>query len=75
MMKQTREAIGPDKLVIANVIRACFQDPGLEYRHYFNVSYIEGFLDNVSTASYEEYVAKGIGAVQKAARQGKITWN
>ncbi|MFC1596482.1 putative glycoside hydrolase [Planctomycetota bacterium] len=72
MMKQTREAIGPDKLMIANVLRARFQDAGLEYMHYFDGSYLEGFFHNVGTAGYEEYVAKGIDATQKAARQGKI---
>ena len=72
MMKQTREAIGPDKLMIANVLRARFQDAGLEYMHYFDGSYLEGFFHNVGTASYEEYVAKGIDAMQKAARQGKV---
>ncbi len=72
MMKQTRKAIGPDKLMIANVIRARFQDAGLEYMHHFDGSYLEGFFHNVGTASYEEYVAKGIDAMQKAARQGKV---
>jgi len=72
MMKQTREAIGPDKLMIANVIRARFKNAGLEYMHYFDGSYLEGFFHNVGGASYEEYVAKGIDAMQKAARKGKI---
>jgi len=72
MMKQTREAIGPDKLMIANVIRARFPDAGLEYMHHFDGSYLEGVFHNVGTASYEEYVVKGIDAMQKAARQGKV---
>jgi len=72
MMKQTREAIGPGKLMIANVIRARFKDAGLEYMHYFDGSYLEGFFHNVGRAGYEEYVAKGIAAMQKAARSGKI---
>jgi hypothetical protein len=72
MMKQTREAIGPNKLMIANILRARFENAGLEYLDYFDGSYLEGFFHNVGGASYEEYVAKGINAMQKAARQGKI---
>jgi len=72
MMKQTREAIGPNELMIANILRARFKDAGLEYLGYFDGSYLEAFFHNVGDASYEEYVAKGIDAMQKAARQGKI---
>jgi len=72
MMKQTREAIGPDELMIANILRARFENAGLDYLDYFDGSYLEGFFHNVGGASYEEYVAKGIDAMQKAARQGKI---
>jgi hypothetical protein len=72
MMKQTREAIGRNKLMIANVLRARFENAGLEYLDHFDGSYLEGFFDNVGRASYEEYVTKGIDAIQKAARQGKI---
>ena len=72
MMKQTREAIGPNSLMIANILRARFASAGLEYLDYFDGSYLEGFFHNVGGASYEEYVAKGIDAMQKAARQGKI---
>jgi len=72
MMKQTRNAIGPDKLMIANLLRARFESAGLEYLDYFDGSYLEGFFHNVGGASYEEYVAEGIDAMQKAARQGKI---
>ncbi len=72
MMKQTREAIGPNELMVANILRARFESAGLEYLDYFDGSYLEGFFHNVGGASYEEYVAKGIDAMQKAARQGKI---
>jgi hypothetical protein len=72
MMKQTREAIGPNELMIANLLRARFENAGLEYLDYFDGSYSEGFFHNVGDASYEEYVARGIDAMQKAARQGKI---
>ena len=72
MMQKTREAIGPNKLMIANILRARFENGGLEYLDYFDGSYLEMFFHNVGKASYEEYVAKGIDAIQKAARQGKI---
>ena len=72
MMKQTREAIGPHELMIANILRARFENAGLEYLDYFDGSYLEGFFHNVGGASYEEYMAKGIDAMQKAARQGEI---
>ncbi|MGJ8653774.1 MAG: putative glycoside hydrolase [Opitutaceae bacterium] len=72
MMEQTREAIGPDKLMIANILRARFDEGGLEYLHYFDGSYLEGFFHNVGKVSYEDYVAKGIASIQKAAQQGKI---
>ena len=72
MMKQTREAIGPNELMFANILRARFENAGLEYLDYFDGSYLEGFFHNVGGASYEEYVAKGIDGMQKAARQGKI---
>ena len=72
LMKQTREAIGPNKLMIGNILRARFDDAGLEYLDYFDGSYLEGFFHNVGGVSYEEYVAKGIDAMQQAARQGKI---
>ncbi len=72
LMKQTREAIGPNKLMIGNILRARFNDAGLEYLEYFDGSYLEGFFHNVGGVSYEEYVAKGIDAMQKVARQDKI---
>lgn len=72
LMRQTREAIGPDKLMVANVLRARFENAGLEYLDYFDGSYLEGFFHNVGGVSYEDYVAKGIDAMQQAARQGKI---
>lgn len=72
LMEQTREAIGPEKLMVANILRARFDNAGLEYLDYFDGSYLEAFFHNVGEASYEEYVAKGIDAMQQAARQGKI---
>jgi len=72
MIEQTRKAIGPDKLMIANILRARFRNAGLEHLDSFDGSYIEGFFHNVGKASYEEYVAKGIDAMRKAAGKGKI---
>ena len=72
MMKALPEILGDDKLIVANVIRARFEDAGLEYLDYFDGSYIEGFEHAVGRVSREDYVAKGIAAVQKAARSGKI---
>ena len=72
MMKKLPETIGEDKLVIANILRARFPKAGLEYMDYFDGSYIENFEHAVGGISREEYIAKGIAAIQDAARQGKI---
>jgi hypothetical protein len=72
MMKRTREAIGPGKLMIANMLRARFKSAGLEYMHHFDGSYLENFHHPVKGVKYEDYVAKGIDAMQRAGRQGKI---
>ena len=72
MMKEMREAIGPKQLLVANILRARFKNGGLEYLDYFDGSYLEDFFHKVGKASYEEYVAKVIELMQKAARQGKI---
>jgi len=72
MMRDTRKAIGPDKLMLANIIRARFDDAGLEYLGYFDGSYLEGFSHEVGKVSREDYMAKGIAAMQKAGQQGKM---
>ncbi len=72
MMKDTREAIGPDKLMLANIIRARFDEAGLEYLGYFDGSYLEGFSHEVGKVSREDYMAKGIAAMQKAGREGNM---
>jgi hypothetical protein len=72
IMKKLPGTIGPDKLVVANIIRARFEDSGLECLSYFDGSYIEGFEHAVGGVSREEYVAKGLEAIQKAAQSGKI---
>lgn len=72
MMKKLPETLGYEKLVVANIIRARFPKGGLEYMNYFDGSYIEGFEHATGGLSREEYMAKGIAAVQTAAREGKI---
>jgi len=72
MMSGIHETLGPNKLVIANIIRARFPDAGVGYADYFDGSYIEGFEHAVGGLSREEYMAKGIAGIQTAARSGKI---
>jgi len=71
MMKDTRKMLGPQKLMVANVLRARFPDSGLSYMKALDGSYIEGFEGAVGM-SKKDYVAKGIEAFQKAAQQGFI---
>jgi len=72
MMQQTRQAVGSEKLLVGNIIRARLQHSGLDELSVFDGSYVEGFQSPVDGVSYEDYVAKGIAAVQQAAQQGKI---
>ena len=72
MMQQLRADLSPDSLVLANIIRARFDDSGLEYIDHFDGSYIEGFEHAVGKMSRKDYMAKGIAAIQTAARNGKI---
>lgn len=72
IMKELPGVLGPDKLILANIIRARFKDSGLECLEYFDGSYIEGFEHDVGKMSRKDYVAKGIAAIQTAARKGKI---
>ena len=72
MMKDTRIALGPDKLMIANILRTRFAQGGLEFMDDFDGSYLEGFEHAVGGISKADYLAKGIETAQTAARQGKI---
>lgn len=73
MMVALREAIGPDKLMHANIIRGLFPDAGLScLRKHFDGSYLECFETVMDGSSYEAYVAKGIAAVQQAAKEGHL---
>lgn len=72
MMEEARRALGPDKLMLANVLRARFPDSGLSRLAAFDGSYIEAFDTTVGKVPLKDYVAKGIAAFQEAARQGFI---
>jgi len=72
MMRNLDDGTGPDKLLIANLIRARLPNSGLDYLWNFDGSYIEGFETEANGLARVEYVAKGIAAIQKAARDGKI---
>lgn len=72
MMAATRVALGPKKLMVANLVRARFPDSGLGWLGAFDGSYFEGFETTVGAIPREEYVAKGIAAAQAAADRGAI---
>ena len=72
MMHATRKAIARDKLIVANILRARFDNGGLEFMDHFDGSYLEGFEHPVAGTSKTDYLAKGIATAQTAARQGKI---
>lgn len=59
-------------LIIGNILRARFDNAGLEYMQYFDGSYFENFEHNVGGMSKPDYLVKGIEAGQKAAQNGKI---
>ncbi|MDW5290117.1 putative glycoside hydrolase [Formosa sp. PL04] len=74
MMTELQNRLDKNNLLIANIIRVRpeFKEEGLEYLHFFDGSYIEGFEHENFGMTYADYLAKGIKAVQKAARDGKI---
>ncbi len=72
MMTETRQAIGPDKIMLANVLRVGIPDNGLEAIKQFDGSYIENFEGSGDKAAKQKYLATGIEAFQKAAREGFI---
>ena len=61
-----------DNIILGNVIRARFENAGLEYMEYFDGSYFENFEHSVNGISKPDYLAKGIEAGQQAAQNGKI---
>ena len=66
MIQKTREALPPDKIMLANVIRAGTPNSGLEEIKHFDGSYLENFEGS------KEHLAKGIDAFQQAAREGYL---
>lgn len=72
MMAELSSTVGRDHLLLSNIIRARLDDSGLGALEYFDGSYLEGFEHAVKGISREDYMAKGIAAVQTAARSGKI---
>ncbi|TWU44312.1 Alpha-L-fucosidase [Novipirellula aureliae] len=72
MMKDLQDRTPPNKMLIANIIRARLTDSGLNYMQYFDGSYLEGIESEAGGFTRLEYLARGIDAVQQAARQGKI---
>ena len=61
-----------DNIILANILRARFEQSGLEYMEYFDGSYFEAFEHNVGGITKPDYLVKGIEAGQTAARNGKI---
>lgn len=72
LLTQIDTEFGSDNIVFGNIIRARLENGGLDYLSYFDGSYLEAFEHNVGGVSRPDYIAKGIDAVQTAARQGKI---
>lgn len=72
MLGGLREAIGSDKLLVGNIIRARLDESGLNQLGLFDGSYIEGIQESAERASREDYLAASIEAIQQAARSGKI---
>jgi hypothetical protein len=73
MMDEARKALGPDKIMLANVLRiGQSKDDGLEAIKQFDGSYIEGFEIAATQEQKKDNVAKGIEAFRKAARDGFI---
>ena len=74
MMADLESQIGEDNLLLANILRVRpeFEDSGREYLKFFDGSYLEGFERGHTSTTYEDYLAKGIKAVQKSAREGNV---
>mgnify|MGYP003113647345 CR=1 FL=1 len=72
MMQTLRRQMPANKMLVANIIRARLPDSGLSYLQYFDGSYLEGIESQANGLTRVEYLAKGIDAVQQAARQEKI---
>lgn len=72
LLSSINDKFRKDNIIIGNIIRARFDNAGLEYIEYFDGSYFEGFEHNVGGISKPDYLVKGIEAGQKAGQEGKI---
>lgn len=74
MMEDLNAQLGDSNILLANILRVRpeFKDTGRAYLKYFDGSYLEGFEHESFGMTYEDYLAKGIEAVQKSAREGEI---
>ncbi|MEP5341562.1 MAG: putative glycoside hydrolase [Algibacter sp.] len=74
MMEELNTQLGEDNILLANILRVRpeFKDVGREYLRFFDGTYLEGFEHENFGMTYEDYLAKGIDAFQKTAREGKI---
>ncbi|MBI5686605.1 MAG: hypothetical protein HZC54_16170 [Verrucomicrobia bacterium] len=72
MMQDARRILGPEKLMVANVLRARLPDSGMSRLRGFDGSYMEGFETAVGNVPLKDYVAKGLAAFQEAARRGFV---
>lgn len=72
LMDNLRRRLGADGLILANVIRARFPDAALGRMGAFDGSYIEGLETAVGGIARKDYVARGLSAIQDAARRGAL---
>jgi hypothetical protein len=74
MMKDLNTQLGDDNLLLANILRVRpeFEDSGRTYLKYFDGSYLEGFDNENFGMTYADYLAKGMEAFQKSAREGNV---
>jgi len=71
MMKDARQMLGPDKLMVANLLRARFPDSGLSHLKAFDGSYIEGLRARWERCP-KGLCGQRMAAFQVAARQGYL---
>jgi hypothetical protein len=72
MVRDLRQALGPEKLMVANLLRAALPVGGIGHLSPFDGSYMEGFEKPVAKVSEKDYVAKGMAAFQQAAQKGGL---
>jgi len=72
MVRDLRQALGPEKLMLANLLRAALPDGGIGHLSSFDGSYMENFEKPVGKFSEKDYVAKGIATFQQAAQKGAL---